>query len=58
MAPLWRDLLAFLLGAAGVMADFFGAVDIRQGMIPLGLGLLLAGLTAVWGAFKLAVPGT
>ncbi|WP_165795197.1 hypothetical protein [Deinococcus koreensis] len=48
-----RDLLAFLVGSAGVLADFFGVVDLSGGHPLLGLTLCVAGLGALWGAFRL-----
>lgn len=54
MTAWLRAGVAFLLGAAGVVTDFFGALDIRHGSMPLGVALGVAGLLAVWGAFLLA----
>lgn len=49
-----RDLLAFLIGSAGVLADFFGVVDLSGGHLLPGLLLCGAGLAAVWSAFRIS----
>lgn len=56
MPPL-RDILAFMVGMAGVMSEFYGALDVHTGHLQLGLILLVAGLAALWIAFRVGSHG-